>query len=248
MARTLSLPALSAELKDVFSERRIRGVMATAITRTAKRMREEWQRDITDKTDRPTLLTQRAVKSTMATAQSLKAVVSAAGKGERGTPSNYLAPMEYGGGRDNTRFEATLQSAGILPRGWYVVPGRGAMRDGYGNVNRSVYIGVLRDLASGAATKGYGQAISRDAGKRAKATAKHGRTYSAVLQGDPSGISPGIYTRHAGKMQAVFVFKQRVTYSKVLSLGQAAEGDVMARIVGEELERAIAENMGRVGR
>jgi hypothetical protein len=61
-------------------------------------------------------------------------------------PANVLRPEVQGGTRRAKRAERALQRIGVLPPGWFMVPGSAAPRDAYGNVPGSFIVRVLSYL------------------------------------------------------------------------------------------------------
>ena len=238
------LNEVAAGLKD-FSERRLRAVAATALTRTAKAVAGDWQKQINAKIDRPMAPTQKAVRIEPANANTLSAKVALKDAGGVGlAPGQYLAQHEYGGGRLVKKFEQALIASGAMPHGYITVPGRGAALNGYGNVSRATIIAVIAQLGKDF-SPGYQRTISKSAVKRAATQAKRGKRYLVMPVGHPT-VSAGIYERDAGRMlRAVFLFKQVVRYSRKLTL-QASAKDVVPAIAAAEFERALAASIARL--
>lgn len=239
------LQELRAELAG-FSDRRLRAAAATGLTRTAKRLAVEWQKEIDTKIDQPMAFTKKATRIEAAKADNLTAKVALKDVSRGGmSQAEYLQQHEYGGGRLVKKFERALIASGAMPQGYITVPGKGADRNGYGNVPRSIIIAVISQLGTDFSV-GYQQTISKDATKRAKSHARHGKRYFVMPVGNPSGVSPGIYVRGAGRMMLmVFAFKQVVQYSRKLTLQSSASDKVQA-IAAQEFDRAINESLARL--
>jgi hypothetical protein len=138
---------LQANLKD-FSERRVRSTVATAMTKTAVAVRNELQSKMDSALDRPIGYTRRNLRYTAATAKGLQATVGfdivanqdMYGKvtgytdmGRAQTPvGKYMKDQIEGGPRRDKRFEIALRRVGILPAGWFAVPGERAKIDAFG--------------------------------------------------------------------------------------------------------------------
>ena len=100
--------------------------------------------------DRPTLWTMRAPVAQYAKGDDLNAAVSINGASVNGrtftnkqgrAQINTLRPHFEGGSRETKAFERAFQRVGLMPRGWFAVPGAcatsvGAM-DNYGNIKAS---------------------------------------------------------------------------------------------------------------
>ena len=236
---------LQRDLKD-FSERRVKSVVSTALTRTAVQVRKDWQDKINTVVEAPTQLTRRAVAFSGAKADKLEARVFLADRGGSANPSEYLRPQELGGGRNVKKFERALISAGAMPSGYITVPGTGAKLDNFGNVSRAQLVDVIRALGS-QYSPGYQRVISKKADKRLAAQARSGRQYIAVSPGDAKRfrVSPGIYERMAdGSRKAIFLFKNGVTYRKRLGLlDRVADID---RTLQSEVSKAIDQSAARL--
>lgn len=240
------LQELRAELAG-FSDRRLRAAAATGLTRTAKRLASDWQKEINTKIDQPMAFTQKATRIESARADKLTAKVALKDVSRSGgmSQAEYLQQHEYGGGRLVKKFERALIASGAMPQGFITVPGKAADRNGYGNVSRGTITAVISQLGQDF-SPGYQRTISKDAAKRAKSQARHGKRYFVMPVGNPSGVNPGIYVRGADRMmRMVFAFKQVVQYSRKLTLQSSASDKVQA-IAAQEFDRAINESLARL--
>lgn len=229
-----------------FSERRLKAVAATALTRTAKRVAVEvWQKEIDSKIDRPVARTKSAVRIEGARADKLSAKVAIKDKTSSGmAPADYLMQHEYGGSRLVKKFEQALIASGAMPAGYITVPGRGVERNGYGNVSRSTIIAVIAQLGTDF-SPGYQRTISKSATKRAASQAKRGKRYIVMPVGHPT-VSAGVYERGAGRtLSAIFLFKKVVQYSRKLTL-QSSSKDKVPAIAAAEFDRALSESIARL--
>ena len=241
------LKELQAGMKD-FSERRMRAVVATALTRTAKAVGERWQGTINRTIDRPTARTQRATGFTGANAAKLEATVFLKDRMQGTAPAVYLGPQEFGGARLLKKFERALVASGAMPSGFVTVPGRHATLDGYGNVSRAQLVAVIRALGQDY-SPGYQRVISKSTTRRLAAQAKHGRQYVAVSvrESGKYRVKPGIYERMPdGHRKAIFLFKNSVSYKKKLSLTDRASVADIQSIAQAEIDRALQESLARL--
>jgi hypothetical protein len=213
------LEQMRKEFAD-FSDRRFAAAVATALTRTGRNLVEQWRSELQSSVDRPTSLTTRAPIATMATARSLASRVSLRDQVMAGTPpSDYLKPLEFGGGRTHKKFERALIAQGSMPASSYAIPTDNADRDGYGNVRRQLLVQILVQLAGGSVSGGYRRVISASQAKRAQAAIKAGKQFVAVLQ-QTGKLYPGIYARANadGTLRMVFSYERRTYYKRQLSL------------------------------
>jgi hypothetical protein len=242
------LKEVLADLRDM-SERRVKAAAATALTRTAREVEKRWQTDIRTSIDRPTKRTLESTVVRQATAQRLVAEVKLKDSVSRGqSPAEYLAPHETGSQRFLKKFERALVASGAMPSGYFVVPGKAAVLDGYGNVSRAQIVQVIAQLGA-EYSPGYQRVISKNTQKRMARAARLGRAYVAVQPGTDAKrqrVSPGIYERMAnGDRKAVFLFKRSVTYRRRLSLIQLAEKEA-SQMVQREFTRAIDESRAKM--
>lgn len=240
------LDELRAQLTG-FSQRRMNAAVATALTRTAKQLSQDWQAQIDSRIDRPNQRTQAAVAFTGAQASRLEASVFVKDRLSGTAPASYLAPQEQGGRRRVKQFERALISSGAMPAGYVTVPGEGAKRDSFGNVSKAQLIAVIRQLGQDY-SPGYAQTISKSTAKRLASMAKHGRRYIVVRPEErrQAKADAGIYERmQDGRRKAIFLFKPSVNYGRRLDLlgaGTARVGEVL-RV---EVDRAIGEAAARL--
>lgn len=245
-------PAIKT-LKE-FSDRRIRAVIATAITRTANEVKQDWVRQMQTSLDRPTPYTLRSIRVKRADANTMTAVVDLKDSGRAGEtqPSEYMAVQEKGGDRNLRKFERALVSGGNMPRQHKIVPAYGAKLDAYGNISRGQIVQVLVQLGKNLSA-GYQRVISKSDAKRLKAAQRSKRRYVAILKATPdNGMKqPGIYEVLRAKtgiesLQPVFWFVQTAKYARRTHLVEYGATYAKARIV-QEVDRAIAEHKARLG-
>ena len=229
-----------------FSDRRFRAAVATSLTRAAKDIKESWQLQITNRIDRPVARTQSATMFVSANAQTIRSEVRVKDLMSGTPPATYLNPQERAGSRRVKKFELALQATGAMPRGYVLVPGRGAQLDGYGNVSRSQIIAVITQLGTDY-SPGYARVIPKTVAGRLAAMARRGKSYVAVQPGEAAAakVSPGIYEKQGAALRAVFVFKRSVSYRKRLDLERKAAKEA-PDIIAKEFRRAVAESFARL--
>lgn len=119
---------------------------ALALTETAKKVKERLEGEMRTVFDRPTPYTLNSLRLFPATKQKLVARVWMKNEADKAAPATkWLTPQVYGGGRDDKRSEKLLRAKGALPEGKYIVPGRDAKLDGFGNIGR----GQLQKIIAG---------------------------------------------------------------------------------------------------
>lgn len=262
-----------------FSERRMKAAVATALTRTSVQVRERVKSAMVSMLDKPTPYTVRQLKYVGASASKLVSVVGfnvEAVLDQRGnvirysdythdkTPAGrYLQPQMLGGKRSAKRFENALRMVGVLPAGWYAVPGERAKVDVYGNQS----VGEIRQILSyfdaaelvagsrqNMGTKGRAKMMK---GTRKRAGAEYfvspvGGSRTFVRAGGSKGshsMQPGIYrrTHHAlgTRVEPVVIFVRSVSYRRRFDFYNIANTEA-ARMLPVEIDKAIAESMARM--
>lgn len=147
--------------------------------------------------DRPTPYTMNALRRKFPKQTDLVGEVWFKDDTFKGTPApKYLFPQVYGGKRNLKRHEKALRARGILPVGWWVVPGPDAKFDAYGNQGRGEIVRVLSFL--GAFAEG-GYRANINAEKKARIAAQ---------SMDYFVVSPGDFSRRKGGLTAPGIWKR----------------------------------------
>lgn len=202
-------------------------VISKALNESGKIARDHLKTQIPRYIENPVPYTLSAVRYSRATRQRLESEIFWFKSGGRISGGRYLQPQAEGGSRPQKGFERALQSAGLLPRGWRVVPTPDIARDQFGNVPRSVYNSVIRVLGAmtdDARARAYAGVIKRKgiiAGikdlSKEKRKPKLTR-YFAIVPSSPGGLPPGIYERRSFGFgigsRRVFSFVSGVNYTK----------------------------------
>lgn len=124
-----------------------------AINATAFHVRRGLQTEMDSAFDRPTPFIRKGLWVTKATKKNLSVKVWANTNGQGAYDTDdaivkTLTPHIFGGPRKPKGFEKTLYRKGLLKRGEYMVPGRSAPRDRYGNVKRGEYQKMLSQIGA----------------------------------------------------------------------------------------------------
>lgn len=224
-----------------FSARRMNAAVATALTRTAAKVRDDLKQSMAETLDRPTPYTVGALGMQGATASNLEAQVFLKDGGASGrSAATYLEPQIRGGSRRQKGFERLLQGAGALPAGWKAVPAIGAKLDQYGNLDKGQLKQILTQVRR-----------SRDAGPQPRRRLvgqqrKAGGQIFAVQPGT-KGAKPGIYIREVTgrNITPILVFRRDVRYQVAFPFFDLAERSVRTHLE-PEVERGITESLGRL--
>jgi len=253
---TTNFQSVTARMNNA-AQNQVPFAVATALTRTAKRVEDAEVHEMRDVFDRPTPYTMSAMRYVPATASRPEAWVGfdvqritdirgqtmSFSRGD--TPaSKYMAPQVEGGSRRWKRFERLLQMAGHLPQGWYAMPGAGARLDAYGNVSKGQIIQVLSQLRI-TAVSGFTRNMSDDARKQIAAQRKAGGRFFVMPVG--SRVQPGVYQREfiGRTITPVFIFVRRATYRPRLDFYGIAQR-VAEKRLPQQLQRALAESAARL--
>lgn len=173
--------------------------------------------------------------------------------------NNYLATQIHGGDRHLKAFERALQYYGVIPNGWFAVPGQGAAIDAFGNMSAGQIRQILSwfDAAERVAgsTQNMGQK-GRDK-KRKGTKTKRGFEYFAVYPGFRLGrgawrdgrfnnLTPGIYKRTSfgfGKaIQPIIIFVRSVKYKPRFKFYEVAR-KTSDRVMPVEFNAALKREM-----
>lgn len=165
---------------------------------------------------------------------------------------NYLQTQIEGGARKRKAFENALQRVGVLPAGWFAVPGQSAKLDAHGNHSPGEIRQILSWFDAAELVAGSRQNM-RDAGrdKRRKGTRKkYGFEYFAVQpNARRGGLRPGIYRRTfmglGGRIEPIMIFVRSTAYGKRFKFNEVASQTVR-REFKPRLERALADELAKV--
>jgi hypothetical protein len=131
-------------------------------------------------------------------------------------PIKYLRPQIFGGDRGIKRFEKALQARGLMPNGWYAMPGNGAKLNAYGNMNGGLFVQILSVLGAAEQTSGYSANQTYRSSKRNKKprdyfVSRPGATNN--LRGAAGRLPYGVYQRlPGGRIVTILRFRPRVKY------------------------------------
>lgn len=227
-----------------------------ATNKTAFEVRESWRREAGRVFDRPTPLTQSAALYTKATKQRPYAEIFIRDQAAKGTaPAKYLLPEVMGGQRRAKGIERLLESAGLMPTGYYAVPGKGAQLDQYGNIGA----GKIRKILGELRTSGSSMTASADSGRGGKRRSGKGKRGSGAghfaLQKQHGNLAPGIYERtsyaHGRPVRSIFIFtreapKYAARYD-ILGYARKEFNTLMPFFFERELAKAVETHTIRRG-
>lgn len=148
--------------------------------------------------DRPTPWALGAITTKKATPDDLQSKTDI----REAAKASYLLPQIEGGSRPFKHFERVLFELGMIPSGWFAVPGKDIGLDNYGNVSGANIKVILNTL------RGTG-----------KAALKRKGSIWVVLQ-KIGNVRPGIYdvsnyTGWGGRMKCLFIYVSKVQYKQL---------------------------------
>ena len=210
--------------------------------------------------DRPTPFVLNSVRVDKATPESLEGTLyipTEAGASGANLPAGKpLLAEVYGGARRLKRSERLLQAKGVLPQGYYAVPGPAAELDAYGNMTRRQILHLLAYLQAYGETARSGKRLRSNTTDAGRARLKRGGRKRAgveyfVVQPGTTGLRPGVYMRQvaarrfvgaAQRVRAVLFFVTGAQYAQRLAFEHIA-ATTAARRFDERFERRFAYAM-----
>lgn len=162
------------------------------------------------------------------------------------SPEKYLNAQVTGGARRQKGIERRLSAAGILPAGWFVVPGSGAKLDVHGNIPRSQINAIKSQLRIHQDAYTNESPASRD--RRKKREDKQNRGDYFAVSKARGGLKPGVYQRinsaFGRGVVPIMRFVQRVLYRKrydIFKMAQAVLDRRLPVVFKATLEKAAAD-------
>ena len=164
------------------------------------------------------------------------------GYGVKSTPwDRVIAPHVYGGSRLAKASENRLRRAGILPAGWFTVPGEGAKLDRSGNISGGALVSLLSFVGGMGLYAGDNTNKRARQTKRISATERRGQAYFVARVGNRQRLAPGIYLRSnkTRTIKPMLMFVSRVSYRKRLDWYGIAD-----RVARQTYPRALTSAFG----
>ena len=211
-----------------------------ALSRTAVLARDAVRQDMKRVFRHPTPYAMNAPRAVTATKETQSSAVILRDTGS--VPAgNYLGPEIDAGQRRVKRFEMALRYKGILPAGMFVVPGKAAKLDSYGNMSEAQIQDVLGSLqaytpGSALARRVIRANTRRVLGKRARAAVKYFVAKSNVTH-QPIGVYK---VESRGKVAPVMSFVRAPQYHQRLDFYGVVRTTAEASF-GPQLDRALGE-------
>lgn len=239
-----------ADIKD----KQLPFATSLAINNTAKKVREREQHEIRDVFDRPTPFIQNSIFIKPSNKLNLTAKVGVKDNGfGKGIPA--IKPLEaeiVGGERRLKRYEVALRSIGVLPEGYFTVPGDGAEIDGYGNMKAGQIRQLLSYFRANSDVGSISNSTDATRAKLARGTKKKaGVSYFVGKPGDaPLGIwrrsEMGLFSGPSKPLMPILIFVQSARYEAVYDFDFVARQTIEREFDGQFIQAwAEAERTAR---
>ncbi len=216
------------------------------LTKTAQDVKAAEVEEMKRVFDRPTRYTLNAVRVWPAKVSKPEAVTWLRDDGTGGiAPANYLQPQIDGGSRRQKRFEKQLQDAGVLPQGWFAIPGPGAKRNAAGNMPGGQYVAILSAFRAFNLAGSDMNRTSRSQKKNKNLRNFFASTPRTVQRARNGGRLPyGVYERMKnGEVRTILRFRPRVNYKRRLDWQRVAD-DVIAKNLQKNIANGISRAFG----
>lgn len=219
------------------AEKQVTFATAVALTRTAQIAKREVEAEMPKVFDRPTRWSLKSLRLIPAKKDRLVARVEMKNEADKSAPATkWLNPEIEGGPRPAKGSERNLRQKGVLPAGKFIVPGKGAKFDRFGNMTKGAITKALSGVG-GFAEQGYSANATGSKRSRAKGNAKR---YFVMKRGStPIGIAE---RTSRGRMHILLAFTRQPTYRKRLDFYGIGD-KVVKRHLKDEFEKAYAKAM-----
>jgi hypothetical protein len=211
-----------------------------ALTRSAKAAQEAIKKEMPQVFSNPTPYTRNSLRVKPAKKTDLQAAVLFKDSGKGNSAGDYLRPQIYGGSRRQTRMEYWFRMRGLISASEFLVPGRDAPRNKYGNLRPGIYPKIMSQLQLGADRYMW----SSDSA-RSKRNVKKSGTYfwsTGVTHLGNRGLPRGLYLRKGKKLTIIMIPVSSVNYSKRFRFHTVGQRKVREVFRGE-FGKAFAEAM-----
>ena len=209
----VKIDGLEQALKALNSQQKqIPFATALALTRTAKAVEKDVRAEMPKVFDNPTPFTVKGTYTNPAKKSKLFAEVGLKDHTAKGgNARDYLQPHIYGGKRTAKRSEKSLRSRGHLAGSEFMVPGRGAKLNKYGNIPKGQVVKAMSNV------RGHfdSQQDSKKAGK-----------YFWLPRN-------GIFFRKGKQLKAFLVIARNIRYKKSFDFHRFSARRAQAHLPGE---------------
>ena len=220
------------------------GLTLNQLARTSKK---EIDKQLQGKLDRPTRFTLRAIQAVNSTSKTMTSTVKVKDKRRANGKSetDILKHLFAGGGRSGKGAEGALRALGVLPSGMFIVPGKFAPLDSFGNIKRSFirklieYFKSFRPKGNNTSTLAPGVWMRKFDRREKKSRKKQGKSGSFEFFVVHKQIDAATSKRSGSKRQApepILLFVDRPRYRKYFDMLSTT-----AKVIIRDLDREFAK-------
>jgi len=220
--------------------------IARALNLTAYQVKDALVEEMKKVFDRPVPYTLNAPYVNPASPKYLAAKILLREFGGKSRSEKYLLVQTEGGQRRLKAFESALRAKGVLPAGYYAVPGEKCPLDQYGNMSPGFIVQILSYLQA-FGEQGYSANITEAKKSKLKTgtKSKRGMEYF-VVRHRRGGLRAGIWRRTSlgrlgNAVEPMIMFVKQPSYSRLLTWHEIAER-VVARHAQENMEIALSQD------
>lgn len=223
-----------------------RSVVREALNRTIDAAHVAVRAEMRKVFDRPTPYTMGGLFRRYASTANLQGLLWFKQR-SREDDDRWAVPQIHGGERALKPLELRMQRAGMLPRGWFVVPGEAAPLDAFGNMSRGEISRILNVLGT-YRESGFNKADARTRDRLARGNAKKGVYGFAYWVNPVSGpghqkhLPPGVYRRvstgFGSSLKPMLIFVTRARYRQRLDFFGVVQRTINQR-APQELDKAL---------
>lgn len=220
-----------------------------ALNRTAEWAETDVRREMRQVFDRPVPFTLRSLRVFYASARKPEAVLWFKQRSQD-ADKLWARPQISGGPRDMKPMELRLQRIGVLPQGWFIMPGDAAPLDAYGNMSAGEISRILNVLGS-YTESGFNKANIKTRERLRKGNEKKG-VYGFEYWVNPVGgnrakhLQPGVYRRvytaFGTSLKPMMIFVNRAHYTARLDFFGVVNKTVQRRFP-EQFDKALRSLM-----
>ena len=221
---------------------RVNSATRQALNRTAEWAETDVRREMRKVFDRPVPFTLRSLKIGYAKTGPKPEATLWFKQRSKEEDKLWAVAQIVGGQRQIKPMELRMQRVGILPKGWFVVPGEAAPLDAYGNMSRGEISRILNVLGT-YTEAGFNTANQKTRDRLRKGNAKKGQYGFAYWVNPVSGprrqkhLLPGVYRRvytaFGTSLKPMMIFVKKATYRPRLKFFVVVKATVARRFPGE---------------
>lgn len=233
----INIKSIIKQLADI-KDKQLPFATSLAINRTAQKVKEKEVKEIIDVFDRPTPFTLNSVFIKPSNKNNLTAKVSIKDTAFNGAPAaKYLKAEIAGGERRLKRYEVALRSIGVLPDGYFTVPGEAATMDVYGNMSVAQIRQILSFFKANRDVGSISNSTDKTRSKLARSTkSRRGISYFVGRGGNgklPLGIWQKVFSNFGTAIRPILIFVESARYESIFDFEYVAMTTVDKEFDGE---------------